>query len=370
MEETPNKTPQINEDNLIRVDKNLSKHSIDWIMDFGNDAMLCFDILIYITSCSQKNLFQFGTIDLDKFAKEMGHHKPNLQRIRENGNKVTIEERLEGKKPVTFFEHALFKLAKSNFQFTTTVYDPSRHETIEKNKFIQIIKDINIHIPNGKNKTKIYYTYSTSEEFDYNLSRYFFFIDPTQIKKLRERGLMLLYFYVKNLENSKFTTFVEVDFRKICQLAGFSISNDELIRKEKYKLKKKLDTLKKLINFEYEFIRVSGRYKYGIKFFFPDNANLLNSPELKKISENKDLITLRKANNDFIDLKLIKHYQESFKDFNSANYKAWYRNKARDLDIKLDIYFSCIAELYHITKVKARKNHYKDALDYFQIKEV
>jgi len=369
MKETSIQNPHTKDEYLIRVDKNLSKHSIDWIMNFGEDTLLCFDILIYIMSCSQKNLFQYGTIDLDNFAKEMGYNKSNLQRIRDNINKVSLEERLEGNKPVTIFEQALFKLAKTNFQYSTTIYDPSRHETIEKNQFIQIIRNINIHIPNGRVKTKIYYTYTTSEEFEYNLARFFFFIDPTQIKQLREKNLVLLYLYVKNLENSKFATFLEIDFNKICQISGISTDNIEDIKNAKDKLRtRKLNVLKNYIDYDFEFVKVSGRYKYGIKFIFPNNTKILNDPEFKKIATNKDQLSLQKANTDYIDLKLIKYCQENFNNYNEADYRAWFNNNTRDLEVKLDIFFSCISELYHITKVKAKEKHYNDALNFFHIK--
>jgi hypothetical protein len=371
MEETANlNKPTKKDECLIRVDKNLSKNSIRWLMDFGQDAMLCFDILVYISKDSQKNIFNFGTIDLDKFAKEMGYTKANLQRIREASKKINIQERLEGNTPVTVFEHALFKLAKSNLQFTTTVYDSSRHEKIEQNKFIQIIKDINIHIPNGKSKTKIYYSYTTTDEFDYNLARYFFFIDPTQIKQLRDKGVLLLYFYIKNLENSKYSEFIETDFKKILHLSGISLENKEKIRFAKQNLKnRKLEYLKTIIHFDYEFINVSGKFDFGIKWKFPHNLLANTNPEAKALVEIKDANTITKANNDFIDLKLVKHYQETFNDFNEANYKAWYNDKNRDFQVKMDIFFSCIAILHNIPKSKARKDFFDHSLAFFNIKE-
>lgn len=367
MEDTQNNELE-NNDSLIRVDKNLAKNSLEWLDDFGQDYMLCFDLLVYISNCTQKNLFNFGTIEVGDFAKEMNCDKANLQRVHPSAKRgISLEER--SKTAITLFEHALFKLGKSNLQYTTTVYDHSKHETIEKTKFISILKEINIHIPNGKSKSKIYYTYVTSDDFVYNLSRFFFFIKPKDSKKLKEKKLLLLYFYIKNLENSKFTEFIESDFQKLCNLAGLQI-NEENIKDTKAKLKiRKLDVLKKIIPFDYEFVKVTGRWKYGVKFLFPNNKAIRENKELKALDVQNDREKLTRANTDFVDLKLIMHYQTTFPDFSEASYKAWFFDSTRDIDIKLDIYFNAIAELMHISKAKSRKENFKEALKFFNIQE-
>ena len=187
-----NSNIQPTKSHIIRVDKNLSENSLDWLKIFGQDTSLCFDIILYISNNAQRDLFNFGKIDLSHFAHTMQYKKNNLQYKAETPaqteleNKNTFNSLERSKKFLTVFENALYKLGRFTIPVTSMSFDNEKNEQVLSTKFIQIIEEIKIHVLSEKIHSKIYYSYTTSEKFDYNLSRYFFFADLNLIKELRD----------------------------------------------------------------------------------------------------------------------------------------------------------------------------------------
>jgi hypothetical protein len=353
------------ETNLVRLDSNFAENSLTWANSYGDDSTLCFDILLYIANNSQKDLFNYGFIDLNKFSNEMGYKKENLQRYvklpyqKELEGKKTFEVFSRDKKYATVFENALYKLGRLNIPLTSMSFDEDKKEHILKTQFVQILKEINIHLSGSSTNSKMYYSYVTSEEFDYNLSRYFFLADFSLIKKLKEENLLLLYFYLKFIENSKHKQFIEKDFIKLCGLAQIEV-NDEKVKDTKYKLKtRKLTKIKQYVNFDFTEVNVSGRYKYGFLFTFPKNLDL-NKEEDRKI--------LMQANSDYIDITVYKFYRKKYGStlpIDSNEYKEWIFDKDKDYEKKLDIYFSCLAKLYKDKKSVMAHKYMNDAIYFF-----
>jgi hypothetical protein len=350
---------------IIRVDKNLSENSLDWLKIFGQDTNLCFDIILYISNNAQRDIFNFGKIDLNQFARTMQYKKNNLQykaelpAQTELGNKNTFNSLERSKKFLTVFENALYKLGRFNIPVTSMSFDNEKNEQILSTNFIQIIKEIKIHVLTEKVHSKIYYSYTTSEEFDYNLSRYFFFADLNLVKELRDKNLLLLYFYLKNIENGKHHQFIERDFEKLCLFSGIKMNNENIKYTKKNLQTRKLDRIKDYINFDYEPVNVSGKWKYGYCFTFKDNKECL---------ENNDYKVIAQADSDLIDLKVFKFYKRKFKisgEVEDKTYKEWFFNKDMDYDKKLEIYYKAMAELYKISKEKATTRYFKKAEEFF-----
>ncbi len=118
--------------NIIRVDKNLSENSLDWLKIFGNDTNLCFDIILYISNNAQRDIFNFGQIDLNHFARTMQYKKNNLQYKAETPaqteleNKNTFNSLERSKKFLTVFENALYKLGRFNIPVTSLSFDKEK----------------------------------------------------------------------------------------------------------------------------------------------------------------------------------------------------------------------------------------------------
>jgi len=355
---------QLKNSHVIRIDKNFSENSLDWLKVFGQDANLCFDIILYVSNDTQKDIFNFGKIDLNRFSKTMGYSKNNLQAKAaipaqtELENKGTFNALERSKKFITVFENALYKLGRFNIPVTSISYDREKGEQVLTTNFIQIIKEIKIHVLSDKVHSKIFYSYTTSEEFDYNLSRYFFFADLNLVKELRDKNLLLLYFYLKNIENGKHHQFIERDFEKLCLFAGIKMSQENIKYTKKNLQVRKLSKVKDYIDFDYAPINVSGKWKYGFNFIFKNN---------KEKIEDKDFEIIAQADRDFIDLKLLKYYKRRYKigDVNMETYKAWFFNKDIDYENKTNIYFNAMAELYKITKEKASTRFFKRAEIFF-----
>lgn len=342
-----------NRTNVIRVDKNLGFNSLNWVEVYEKDAALCFDIILYLSNNSQRDIFNYGTIDLNHFCKTMGYQKTNLQKVAETPAQKELENKnltdtLErSKKFITVFENALYKLGRYTIPFESLTLDREKNEHVYKTNFIQIIKEMNIHIVNpNKAFSKIYYTYTTSEEFDFNLCRYFFFTDLNMVKELREKNLLLLYFYLKNIENGHHTQFIERDFAKLCSFAGVKVNYDNIKYTKKNLQTRKLEVLRKYVEFEYKAVRISGNWKYGYAFTF--NAN-------KEYKKEDDLHVIRKSAADYINVKLLQFYKKRYKvsEVDTKTYNAWFFDKEKDGPEKAEIFFAAMAKLYQTTKQAA-----------------
>ena len=191
----------IDQPNIIRIDRNLAAKSLEWLTQFKEVYRLCFDIILYISNNLQRDLFNYGVIDLNHFAKTMGYKKNNLQAVTNPIQKEIVGPLFNSlereKKFITVFENALFKLGRYNIPVESVSIDTTTHEKILQTQFIQILKEISINIKGKTTRSKIIYSYRTSEEFDYNLSRLFFLADFSKISELRNKNLLLIYFYLK-----------------------------------------------------------------------------------------------------------------------------------------------------------------------------
>ncbi|MFA5575344.1 MAG: hypothetical protein WC994_09890 [Brumimicrobium sp.] len=368
--------------NLTRIDQNFATNALDWVNIYKEDFKLCFDIMFYISNKIQTEIFKYGHIDLDEFCKVMGYKKNKLQSLyssvykNEYGKpKKSSQQHIVGsflenynrnEKYITVFENALYKLGRLNVPFKSTIIDSNTNEKIKKTQFIQILKEINIH--QTKDTKKIYYTYLTSPEFDYNLSKLFLIIDFTLIPELRTKNLTMLYLYLKLQENYGNLHWTETNFFNLCNLCQIkidlfdidSVTNNtlddvtlkKLVAKEKRSIKdakytlqtRKFDILKKFYNFEYEPINVSGRWKYGFKFTFNNNIEL--EDKLKNLKAIDEKILLKQIQHQHIMIKIIKLYKSIYKDDTTGkNFETWFINPLANIENKRTQFFKALAEV-------------------------
>jgi len=354
---------------LIRLDKNLSEKSLDWLGIFERDAALCFDLIVYISNNAQLDIFKFGKIELSDFCRTMGYDKTNLQKKAEIPAQLELKSEKLGsalersKKFITVFENALYKLGRFTIPIVSSSYDPESREYTLTTSFVQIIKELKIHVASSSANAKISYSYTTSDEFDYNLSRFFFFADLNMVKELREKNLLLLYFYLKNIESGHHHQFVERDFIKVCHFAGIAPSEENIKYTKKNLQTRKLSRLKEYIDFDFAPVNVTGRWKYGYAFTFHAN---------KDYEKDRDKAIIAKADADYIDLKLIKYFIRRFKVKGAVEekaYREWFFDKEQDYPKKKDILFTALAELHKKPKDQIAQRFGRYAEDFFSKKK-
>lgn len=363
---------------IIRIDRNMVDNALTWFKKLGEHSYLCFDILLYITNSVQRDIFKYGFIDPRQFAKQFGYKLNNLQAIdKSSDEKKAVNEFLMKKEReeryITNFEKALNKLGLYNLPYSHVEIDPIKGTPVVVTDYIQIITETRIH--QSKNKNKIVYSYRTSEEFDRSIARLFFLGDFNIFSSLRSKKLILLYFYLKSLENQGYDEFLEKDFIKLCNFANINVNssldeneNSKSIRFAKANLKRrKLDPIKEFINYTYEEVNVSGKYKYGFKFCFPENKKALTEKE-KMDAKVEKYIILQDAENDFIFTKLIKFYKSSIEPnslcVNPDEFISWFLDPQKNSIEKNHIYYSSIQSLTKET-LETVKSKYSHALKRF-----
>jgi len=371
--------------NIFRVDQNFAINAINWVNLFKEDFKLCFDIMFYITNKVQTEIFKFGYICLDDFCKVMGYQKRNLQTLyckqysdkptqqKYVGNFLSNEKR--DQQYITVFENALFKLGRFNIPFYSKYVDTETGEVIKNTKWIQVLKETGIH---QTKKNKIYYTYVTSEEFDYNLSKLFFVVDFNLLQSLRKKNLTLLYMHLNYHQNLGKTEWLDKNFVGLCRLSGVNLDletinfinekefdpktkelNRRKIKDAKYLLqKRKLDELKKHFNFDYKPVHVNGRYDYGFKFIFNNNID-------KTPSENdaiNERLLLNQAQHQHILLKIIKLYINYYpNDRQLHKFEAWFVDSNEDFEEKKTIFFNALSDMVN----KSAGELYQTQFNYF-----
>jgi hypothetical protein len=105
--------------------------------------------------------------------------------------------------------------------------------------------------------------------------------------------------------------------------------------------RRKLKVLQKFVNFDFEDVRISGSYKYGFKFTFHDN-NLPNELDQKK-RKDYQLEIVKSASTEYILSRLLQFYRFTYSagsiTINDQDFKHWFLDKSKDIDIKRNIYF-------------------------------
>ena len=332
--------PEVISQDKIRFDKNLAKNGIDFDTIYGDDGQIIYDLMVYIASEFQRNIFDYGHLDLVSFSKESGQHPSNLQRIHPfpaqlKYNGTTYEEFQEIKNApdfnpndwfLNYFENALFKLGVVNLALSSKYKDFSTNEDVTELEFIQVLRNLKKHVTRH-NKAR--YTFEISEAFTVNLSKYFINVNvsPVQKKFLRKQASMYLYFYLQNLGSSLFINEKREDrykksisFNHLCKVAKI---NNKDFRNNKQKLKKKIYdvALKTDLNIQIEFERVrpTSRYKASCVLIFPDN--------LKGVDDNETFKILKKAFTDLYLHNLKLFYRDKLKKrgaTNMAKFFKWY----------------------------------------------
>lgn len=353
--------------NLIRVDRNLITNYFSWFSKFGNYSYCTYDILLYLCYNSQRDIFNYGHIDLNNFCKIMGYKKSNLCAILPPDEHKYLYSSLSlprDKKFITYFEVSLYLLGSNNIPYSYSTFDPAQNKTTLTTVFIQILKEINIHITS---RNKLIYSFKTSFEFDFNISRLFFWSDYTLFPELRKQKILSTYLFLKSIENYKHHIFVIKDFTMLCNIANVTLPDninalDNKIKfhhSKSYLIRHRLKPCMKYIDFDFKFFNSSGKWDYSCELVFNANKpiNNLNSENIKIANS----ISLNRALNSLILNRFLQYYRSIFlkkyERINKETFFAWLKDSNLNLSNKKDIFFNCIASAYNISFSIAQKDY-------------
>lgn len=330
--------PEVISQDKIRFDKNLAKNGIDFDEIYGADGQIIYDFMVYIATEFQKNIFEYGQVDLMSFSKISGQHASNLQRIHPYPAQlkykgISFEEFQEIKKSpdfnpndwfLNYFENALFKLGVVNLALSSKYKDFSTNEDVTELEFIQVLRNLKKYV-SRHNKAR--YTFEISEAFTLSLSKYFINVNvsPGQKKFLRKHTAMYLYFYLQNLRSSLLINDKKEDrykkrisFNHLCKVAKL---NNKDFRNNKQRLKKKIYNLalETDLNIQIEFDRVrpTSRYKAACILVFPDN--------LLDVNDNETFEILKKAFADLYMHKLKLFYRDKLVKRGATNITEFFK---------------------------------------------
>jgi hypothetical protein len=367
--QSPNQVTSSGDVQIIRIDKNIAKQGIDFINTYGQEGQMIFDIVMYIANSFQNNLFNYGVFDINDFAEQLGYTVSNLKRKHPKPFQNVKMRDLDNPEMnfESIIENALYKAAKINLEFSRNVKDYTNNEEIKEIEFYQLIKTLRKH-RSMKRKDVFYYTFEVSDIFTFHLSKYFTLSDISSLKALRKKNGVFLYFYLKTIQeaqriNKEDKINATPAFDILCEKAEINMSRP---RDAKQKLIQKLDFIKEHtdLNFTYMFYNKNGKYKYGIKIAFLDNAKFLHDPVERKIASE----TTKKAMEDMIMFNLIKIYRERYQNLgrlNQGKFSEWFMSD-KDKEEKFQSYFETVAIIKNTDLETTKRHHATAAREFFK----
>lgn len=232
-----------NDSSLVRIDKNIANNPDAIALEFGqgNDE-LAMSLLIFCAWQRKTNLFDYGIIDPDKFAKTMGYAPkyltsvhPNpacLANLNDDEKKNLYKQQSEHPEDPTYrvldsrFENALYLLLSRNIIYRR----PGKTYKIDGNvvraleiKSVRLFKRFTILFKKSpRGKKKLLYDYELDEGFAQNLSLLYVTANIADFAVLRKKSLHKLYLYTKNMrETALFLNHesCQSNFDLLCQIA-------------------------------------------------------------------------------------------------------------------------------------------------------
>jgi hypothetical protein len=342
----------INNNVLVRLDKNIA-HNIDYFGGLMEEAEHVVVHLIYhFCETYQYNIFGFGILDPDEFARRYRLDRCNLQRKAKNPVQLQGKTEAEVKamyeqqtKNPSFrifdsiIENALYILLSRNIvlmrggkKFVQGKRDGAQEEVLyDKLTSVQVLKELEVFFTKNRGNEKVLYRYVLSPDIIGNLTEYFLVSDKDNLIGLRGNKTERLYLFLINLRDSMFVhgqTNTTIDttpsFAELCRIAGVEttyksgskVGSAKDAKYVKRDLKQKLDYLMahnkdRNFSFTYHFVRNPGhRWAYTCLFSF--------APRHADIAEDKEWRNLERRN--IFANNLLYSLLNCFKQLNSRVY--------------------------------------------------
>lgn len=258
-------TCETNPQDFFRMEKSIiNKKNMDALTSLTKDH-IPEAILYFVCKEHQYNMFGYGRIDPEEFAKKFGFSFRYLQEKHDNPYQKIIFKAVPGKNDnLRFrntdakeehlydnrFENALFLLANMPLMVEATIVNDDKR-LVRKFTSLRVFK--NLYVEQDKVTGKITYAYELDEDFRRNLSNFYLQTNSESLNRLRRSGSALLYHHLLRLRDALFVsgrTSTNSEntpkFAYLCELGGIN-SNQE----PKY-MKRDLNKLFNKINKETE----------------------------------------------------------------------------------------------------------------------
>ncbi|MBE7649008.1 hypothetical protein G1K75_11845 [Tenacibaculum finnmarkense] len=370
--------PLLEPDSNLRIDRKFG-FNITNFKKFGREEeQLLKDLIVYMSSSFQKNLFGIISFDLDLFCKTMKHTRSNLLRTHPDpifyklNNEITQEEHLRLEKKYgnnskfrvwnNKIENAFLILQSEMFYKSNEVYNENITQISHSN--FTYLKETFILFQKVNKTYKISYQYLPSEEFEKTLKNYFLVSNLEIYLKIKKGKLIDLYFnllYRSQHDSLKRTNSVSFNLKELAELMNISTAQLEnekgfSIIKNKIKLKFKKQFSPYL---EKEILGLN------LEFYKGTNAKYKNVPVISwYLKSEQELKEIReKTYNDLFFTELIKalsiNYKENYQEFD-LNEKSVIKGFLKwilsytDYEIKVSKYVSVFADTQG-NKIDVRK---------------
>ena len=244
-------------------------------------------ILYYICYEHQYNIFGFGRLDPEEFARKFGfarsylrerHESPYCEALNRGGGtgrtdrKRRRPEDLDESSMTSRIENALFILAHLPLGISVTVESERRRTTSYTP--IRVIKKIIINQDKGTGK--VTYTYQMDEDFVRNTSNLYLKTNTASLISLRKTGGVQLYHFLLRLKASLFEQGLtgspagerapKFDF--LCEKGGINPNQEPKYRKRDLNAILRTINERTELDFEVEWTRDGGGNKYVPVFHF------------------------------------------------------------------------------------------------------
>lgn len=342
-----------NDSALFRLDKNIAFNILEFNKIEDNyTRSIVKSLVMYFSFQYQKDLFGYGTIDLNDFSEKMNLNRTNLSR--KNPAPKCIADGYKEGTFNTYLENALYILT------TTTIFEEYKgstnsHDFIGLKNYI-IIKELSVYTEKTKagGTPKKFYKYKLDETFERNLKKFFLITNLKTYLGTKTFNGEDFYLQLKNIyhsSNIKGINGYRWNFNYI--LEYFNI-NDKEVKQQKKKLniifKKYEELLKdeiKGISFYWE--KETDKNKYAYTACVKWTKIEVELVKKENFSERGQLFldTLKRSLYDIFltqtNTGLPNHDRTQEKKFNM--FYNWIQNKEND-DIIKNTYLSVYLSLF------------------------
>jgi hypothetical protein len=348
--------------NKIRFDRFLASN-ITAFTQFGNDGHLMLLVTLYIAKTFQStDLFGYGTFDVTDFSEQFAIDKGNLFREHPDPMYRRKEKRGNIKFYNTYIGNALYRLQTEALLLTKARKNIGNIENFETNAF-QMLSYLKVYYDENKlNKTII--NYKADGGFLVAINRAFTLTNYKIVSSLRKPALDYLYVWMCQLRDriiNQGQKSISVEFDELCKIAEIHVAE---IKDRKKKLRLKLNRLIKEadFNFTFNFIKVSGRYNYGVEITFIDDKEK-QKESLKAYLQAFENHYKRMLLDWFVKNKINS---ESKISVSENDFFQWAKKNQYDTEIKVKLFIDSW-NLYFDTKID--KFHHEVAKRFYRSEE-